>query len=97
MRANGISEEYITGNVSDAEKFTKWANTVPYTFRNPLFHWTHLELQRYFGIREILNHESAASVYQAANEQLAEAACSPRSLLTWMRIRSYEMMDFQFR
>ncbi|NDB53398.1 MAG: glucuronate isomerase [Chitinophagaceae bacterium] len=86
MRANGISEEYITGNASDAEKFTKWANTVPYTFRNPLFHWTHLELQRYFGIHEILNHESAASVYQAANEQLAEAACSPRSLLTRMKV-----------
>src|SRR5690606_24561311 len=54
MRANGIDESYITGNQSDREKFRKWAETVPYTMRNPLYHWTHLELRRYFGIEELL-------------------------------------------
>ena len=53
MRANGIDEKYITGNASDFEKFEKWAETVPYTLRNPLYHWTHLELQRYFDVYDI--------------------------------------------
>ena len=55
MRTNGINEKYITGNASDEEKFMKWAETVPYTLRNPLYHWTHLELQRYFGITDLLS------------------------------------------
>jgi glucuronate isomerase len=55
MRTNGVDESYITGNKSDFEKFQKWAETVPYTLRNPLYHWTHLELQRYFDVYEILN------------------------------------------
>ena len=50
MRANGVPEHYITGTASDWEKFEKWVATVPYTMRNPLYHWTHLELKRYFGI-----------------------------------------------
>ncbi|MEO1807370.1 MAG: glucuronate isomerase, partial [Bacteroidota bacterium] len=54
MRTLGIDEAYITGPASDKEKFLKWAETVPYTLRNPLFHWTHLELKRYFGIEELL-------------------------------------------
>src|SRR5687768_16214320 len=63
MRTNGVDEAYCTGNKSDWEKFEQWAATVPYTVRNPLFHWAHLELQRYFGINEILNPQSARRVY----------------------------------
>ncbi|HPS13274.1 MAG TPA: glucuronate isomerase, partial [Prolixibacteraceae bacterium] len=55
MRANGIDEKFITGSASDYEKFEKWAATVPYTLRNPLYHWTHLELQRYFNIHDLIN------------------------------------------
>src|SRR5512147_132247 len=55
MRTNGINEKYITGNASDWEKFQKWAETVPYTLRNPLYHWTHLELKGYFGITDVLS------------------------------------------
>ena len=64
MRANGVNEVYITGDKSDEEKFTKWGETVPYTMRNPLYHWTHLELQRYFGITELLSEKTAANIYQ---------------------------------
>ncbi len=55
MRANGIAEKFITGNAPDPEKFNRWAETVPYTLRNPLYHWTHLELKRYFGISDRLS------------------------------------------
>jgi len=55
MRTLGINEEFITGGASDKDKFLSWAKTVPYTMRNPLYHWTHLELARYFGINELLN------------------------------------------
>ncbi|TAH05672.1 MAG: glucuronate isomerase, partial [Sphingobacteriales bacterium] len=55
MRANGVPEELITGDADDRRKFRAWAETVPYTWRNPLFHWTHLELKRYFGIDALLN------------------------------------------
>jgi glucuronate isomerase len=72
MRANGISEKYCTGDASDREKFMKWAETVPYTLRNPLYHWTHLELQRYFDINTRLDGNSADSIYRNANEQLAD-------------------------
>ena len=64
MRTVGIDERYVTGNGSDKEKFIKWAETVPQTLRNPLYHWTHLELQRYFGIEELLNPESAGRIYE---------------------------------
>ncbi|MEM6321215.1 MAG: glucuronate isomerase [Bacteroidota bacterium] len=81
MRANGISEEYITGDASDRDKFTKWAETVPYTMRNPLYHWTHLELQRYFGIPHLLNKESAAKIYDTTTEQLQQPSFSTQQLL----------------
>ncbi len=55
MRTNGINEKYCTGNASDKEKFEQWSATVPYTLRNPLYHWTHLELQRYFNIDKLLS------------------------------------------
>src|ERR1700749_2586939 len=63
MRANGIDESFITGNTSDWDKFQHWARTVPYTIRNPLYHWTHLELQRYFGIKTLLDPSSAKDIY----------------------------------
>jgi len=72
MRANGVPEKYITGNASPCEKFLAWARTVPYTLRNPLYHWTHLELQRYFGITELLDEESAPKIWERANAALAE-------------------------
>ena len=59
MRANGIDEEFITGKASDFDKFVKWAETVPYTMRNPLYHWTHMELLRPFGIKKVLNGQTA--------------------------------------
>ncbi|MGC2477272.1 MAG: glucuronate isomerase [Candidatus Sulfotelmatobacter sp.] len=71
MRANGVSEKYITGDASPFEKFLAWAQTVPYTLRNPLHHWTHLELQRYFGITHLLDESSASSIWERANAILA--------------------------
>ena len=62
MRANGVAEEYCTGNASPHEKFLAWARTVPHTLRNPLYHWTHLELKRYFGIDELLDESSAPRI-----------------------------------
>ncbi len=70
MRANGIPEKYITGDAPPYEKFLAWARTVPYTLRNPLYHWTHLELQRYFGIRELLDEKSAPKIWERANSVL---------------------------
>ncbi len=70
MRANGIDEKYITGNGSDKEKFLAWAKTVPASLRNPLYHWTHLELLRYFGIDELLDESSAGRIYDKTSDML---------------------------
>ena len=70
LRSNGVPERFITGDASDREKFMKWAETVPYTFRNPLYHWTHLELKTAFGIESPLNPETAAEIYDRCNEML---------------------------
>lgn len=70
MRANGVAEKYITGNASDPEKFFKWAETVPYTLRNPLYHWTHLELKRYFGVDKLLNPTTAKEIYDEVSSLL---------------------------
>ncbi len=86
MRANGINEHFITGASSDFEKFEKWAETVPMTIRNPLFHWTHLELQRYFGIKKILKPESARAIYDDASEQLNTSDFSVKNLLRKMNV-----------
>ena len=67
MRANGIGEEYCTGARSPREKFLAWASTVPQTLRNPLYHWTHLELKRYFGIDELLDEGSGERIWDQAN------------------------------
>ena len=71
MRANGVPEEYITGTRSSWEKFEKWAETVPYTMRNPLYHWTHLELSRVFGIDKLLCPATAREIYEECNARLA--------------------------
>lgn len=86
MRANGISEEYCTGNAPDRDKFLKWAETVPMTLRNPLYHWTHLELQRYFNIEMLLNKETASEVYDRASEMLSRKEYSVRNLLRMMKV-----------
>ena len=85
MRANGIHEEFITGKAGDKEKFEKWAQTVPNTVRNPLFHWTHLELKRYFNIDRALNGGSAADIYEKANAILANK--TPAQLLQQMKVQ----------
>lgn len=87
MRANGINESYITGNKSDEEKFYKWAETVPYTLRNPLYHWTHLELQRYFEVYEILDGKSAERIYDECSSRLQTEAYSTRNLLKMMNVK----------
>ncbi len=87
MRTNGVSEEYCTGEKDDFEKFEKWAETVPYTLRNPLYHWTHLELQRYFDVDELLNPESARSIYEYCNEKLRGKEFSVRNLLRKMKVK----------
>jgi glucuronate isomerase len=71
MRANGVAEPLVTGSADAKEKFLAWARTVPATLRNPLYHWTHLELKRYFGIDELLDGSNAEKVWAKANEQLA--------------------------
>jgi glucuronate isomerase len=87
MRTNGISEKYITGGASDYEKFEKWAATVPYTLRNPLYHWTHLELQRYFDVSTILSPDTARAVYDECSEKLRTPAYSVRNLLLRMNVK----------
>lgn len=86
MRSNGVNESYITGNKSDYEKFEQWAKTVPYTLRNPLFHWTHLELQRYFGIDKLLNEKTAEDIYEECTAKLQTPDFSVRNLLRKMNV-----------
>jgi glucuronate isomerase len=86
MRINGIDESFITGKKTDWEKFLKWAETVPYTLRNPLYHWTHLELQRYFGIDKILNEGSAKGIYETCNQKLQTPEFRVQGLLKKMKV-----------
>jgi len=87
MRTNGIPEERITGSASDYEKFAAWAQTVPYTLRNPLYHWTHLELKRYFGIDMLLGPSTGERIYEACSELLKTPEFSVRNLLRKMNVR----------
>lgn len=86
MRTAGVHESYITGNRSDWEKFGQWAATVPYTLRNPLYHWTHLELQRYFDVHELLNADSAKRIYDACSAKLQTPEYAVRGLLEKMNV-----------
>lgn len=86
MRANGIEEQFITGNASPVDKFEKWAATVPHTLRNPLYHWAHLELNRYFGIEKLLSQETAKEIYELTTDQLSQPGMSVRNLLRQMKV-----------
>ncbi|RWY53705.1 glucuronate isomerase [Mucilaginibacter gilvus] len=86
MRANGVDESFITGGRSDKKKFEQWAATVPYTLRNPLYHWTHLELQRYFGINSRLMPGTADFIYDDCNAKLQRPEYSVRNLITKMNV-----------
>jgi glucuronate isomerase len=88
MRTNGIPEKYCTGDADDYEKFEKWAQTVPYTMRNPLYHWTHMELKRPFGIEKILKPETAREIYNQATEMLQTDAYSVRCILRKMKVET---------
>lgn len=81
MRTNGVPERYCTGNVSPFEKFMKWAETVPYTMRNPLYHWTHLELKNYFGVQTLLDASSAKEIYDSCTAMLQQDDFSVQNLL----------------
>src|ERR1051326_4882813 len=81
MRANGVNERFVTGNADPYEKFLAWARTVPQTLRNPLYHWTHLELRRYFGITELLDERTAPAVWKRANAALAGEPMSVHGIL----------------
>jgi len=86
MRTNGVEEGYCTGTKKDWEKFKKWAETVPSTLRNPLYHWTHLELQRYFDVHEILNADSAKKIYDECSAKLQTPEYTVRNLLRKMNV-----------
>ena len=81
MRANGVEEKYITGDASDREKFQKWAKTLEKAIGNPLYHWSHLELKRYFGYDGYLNGYTAETVWNLCNEQLQADGRRPRDLI----------------
>jgi glucuronate isomerase len=86
MRTNGISEEFCTGKASDSEKFMKWAETVPYTAGNPLYHWTHLELARYFNIFKLLSPSTAHEIYEEASALLRTKELSIREMMKKMNV-----------
>ncbi len=87
MRSNGIEEKFITGSASPEQKFQAWARTVPQTLRNPLYHWTHLELQRYFGITELLSEKTAAKIWKQANAKLATPALTAQGILKQFKVK----------
>lgn len=88
MRTAGINEDLITGGATDKQKFMAWAKTIPLTLRNPLYHWTHLELKRYFDIDILLNENSAPEIYQETAKQLKQPVNSARGLLNKMNVES---------
>ena len=88
MRANGVDEAFCTGAMEPRNKFLAWARTVPQTLRNPLYHWTHLELKRYFGIDKLLNESTAAEIWDRANEQLAGDDLRAHGILKRFRVKA---------
>ncbi|MCU1306365.1 MAG: D-glucuronate isomerase [Acidobacteriaceae bacterium] len=88
MRANGIAERYCTGDADPYEKFIAWSSTVPNTLRNPLYHWTHLELKRYFGIEDLLDESSAPSIWRRANDLLSGDELTVHGILKRFRVRA---------
>ena len=88
MRANGVPERFCTGDATPEEKFFAWARTVPQTLRNPLYHWTHLELKRYFGIDELLDERSAPRIWERANEALAADDLTAHGILAHFKVKA---------
>jgi glucuronate isomerase len=86
MRWHGVNEKYCTGDAGDWEKFEQWAAAVPFMIRNPLFHWTHLELRRYFGVNEVLSPSNARKIYELGTEKLRTREYSVRNLLRMMKV-----------
>ena len=93
MRANGIPEKFITGNASPHDKFLAWARTVPFTLRNPLYHWTHLELKRYFDIDDLLNEQTAESIWRRANDALQANENTAQGLIRQFNLRVVSTTD----
>ena len=87
MRSNGVAEKFVTGNATPEQKFNAWAATVPQTLRNPLYHWTHLELKRYFGITDLLSEKTAAKIWKQANAKLATPAFTTQGILKKMKVK----------
>ena len=87
MRSNGVAEKFCTGSASPHDKFLAWAKTVPYTLRNPLYHWTHIELKRYFGISDLLSEKTAEKIWKTANEKLATPALTTQGILKKMKVK----------
>lgn len=88
MRANGVAERYCSGDAEPYDKFLAWARTVPHTLRNPLYHWTHLELLRYFDVEELLDEKTAPGIWERANERLASDELSTQGILKRFRVRA---------
>ncbi len=88
MRSNGTPERFCTGNASPREKFQAWAATVPHALRNPLYHWTHLELKRYFGIDELLDENSAERIWNQAHDRLATPELGTHGILAKFRVKA---------
>jgi len=93
MRQHGVAEPFCTGNASPKEKFMEFAKTVPYTIRNPIFHWTHLELKRYFGIDTLLNGETAERIWEQVNEQLTAKELSTQGILYKFNVKMVGTTD----
>lgn len=91
LRANGVTEPYITGDKSDYEKFMKWAEVVPELIGNPLYHWTHFELKRFFGIDDLLSPKTAEAIYEKANHMLSELTA--RKMITMSRVETIVTTD----
>ena len=87
MRSNGVAEKFCTGDASPHDKFLAWAKTVPHTLRNPLYHWTHLELKRYFGIADLLDETTAEKIWKKANEKLATPALTTQGILKKFKVK----------
>jgi glucuronate isomerase len=88
MRTNGVDERFCTGDANDWEKFEKWAETVPHTLRNPLYHWTHLELKRPFGIKKYLGGDTAKEIYEKCSQMLRSSDFSVRNIMRKMNVKA---------
>jgi glucuronate isomerase len=88
MRCNGVPEKFITGDATPFEKFKAWATTVPHTLRNPLYHWTHLELKRYFGIDDLLSEKTAVAIWEKTCLQLDRAEMGTRNILRSQKVKA---------